>query len=412
VFTAAQLPERFTSDGPRRVFFTAAGAPITPGNFSSTGGVVRQKPEITAADGVSTSLDDFTPFFGTSASAPHAAAIAALALSGNPGATQADVREAFAATALDLVPAGVDARTGHGLLRADRVIEYTGATPQPLVRAQDPALTVPAGDGDPYIEGGETGTLRLPVTNAGDGTATGVSVTVSTGDPPAVVTPRARSYGDLAAGETRTQDYQLALAPGYPLGKPVRLAVRVTFAGVLAPTTAVFTVPTGQPATAAARFAYADRPVEIPDESALGASVTIPVAGIGYAGRLVFSIDGATCTTAVGATTVGLDHTFVADLTATLIAPGGRSARLFQGAGAGGNNLCKVDFDDKAAAPFSSVTSARAPFTGTWRPDEPLADLLADPVDGTWTFRAVDGARLDTGSIRAVSLELTGFVEG
>ena len=50
----------------------------------------------------------------------------ALVLSGNPGATTADVREAFNATALDLAPAGVDARTGHGLLRADSVLDYTG----------------------------------------------------------------------------------------------------------------------------------------------------------------------------------------------------------------------------------------------------------------------------------------------
>jgi peptide/nickel transport system substrate-binding protein len=49
------------------------GTPITPGNYSSAGGAVRQKPQITAADGVSTSLADFTPFFGTSAAAPNAA---------------------------------------------------------------------------------------------------------------------------------------------------------------------------------------------------------------------------------------------------------------------------------------------------------------------------------------------------
>ena len=54
-FTRNQLPERFTSDGPRRVFFQADGTPYTPGNTTSTGGVVRQKPDITAADG---GLDD------------------------------------------------------------------------------------------------------------------------------------------------------------------------------------------------------------------------------------------------------------------------------------------------------------------------------------------------------------------
>ena len=102
MFTAAQLPERFTSDGPRRMFFPAPARS-------------RQKPDITAADGVNTSVTGFKPFFGTSAAAPHAAAIAALVLSGNPGTTDAEVKDAFDATALDLAPAGVRRahRRGH-----------------------------------------------------------------------------------------------------------------------------------------------------------------------------------------------------------------------------------------------------------------------------------------------------------
>jgi len=82
VFTggAANPVETFSSDGPRRVFFEADGSAITPGNFSSTGGELRQKPDIAAADGVSTATPGgfFDPFFGTSAAAPHAAAIAGL----------------------------------------------------------------------------------------------------------------------------------------------------------------------------------------------------------------------------------------------------------------------------------------------------------------------------------------------
>ncbi len=56
------------------------------------------------------------------------------------------------------------------------------------------------------------------------------------------------------------------------------------------------------------------------------------------------------------------------------------------------------------------MTSANEPFTGTWRPADPLAALRAEPVDGTWTFSAYDLARLDTGTIRAVSLHLNGYV--
>ena len=77
---------RFSSDGPRRIFFLGDGTAITLGNFSSTGGAVLQKPDLTAADGVFvTGAGDFPGvFFGTSAAAPNAAAIAALIKSANP----------------------------------------------------------------------------------------------------------------------------------------------------------------------------------------------------------------------------------------------------------------------------------------------------------------------------------------
>ena len=67
-------------------------------------------------------------------------------------------------------------------------------------------------------------------------------------------------------------------------------------------------------------------------------------------------------------------------------------------------------FDDSSPTPFDQVPSGRAPFTGSWRPEDPLASLLAAPVDGDWKFNVEDAARFDTGSIRAVSLHITGFV--
>ena len=411
-FTGAQLPERFTSDGPRRMFFHPDGTPITAGDFSSTGGAVRMKPDITAADGVNTSVDDFAPFFGTSAAAPHAAAIAGLVLSGNPGLTTADVREVFTATALDLTPPGVDVRTGAGIVRADHVLAYTGATPQPLVRAGAPAVTPLTGDGDAFLEPGEAANLALPVTNVGDGTATGVSVTVTTGDAQATVTPRARSYGDVAADATSTRDYRLTLAPDFPRGKRVSLAVRVTFAGRLSPTTATFPLATGQPATTPTTFAYTGAPVPIPDGVPAGVSVTIPVTGIGYASKITFSVDGTNCAANRRDDEVGIDHTWAADLLGTLTGPDGRTVTLMERDGGSGDDLCQTVFDDSATQSFASVPAARAPFTGSWRPAAGrFEDFLLQPVDGDWTFKVADLAARDTGSIRAVSLHVTGFAE-
>ena len=67
---------------------------------------------------------------------------------------------------------------------------------------------------------------------------------------------------------------------------------------------------------------------------------------------------------------------------------------------------------DAAPRAWGSAVPGDAPFSGGWRPESALSDLLAASVDGAWTFRAVDRARADTGSIRAVSLHLTGFVTG
>jgi len=120
-FTGAANPnETFSSDGPRKIFFNPDGTAITPGNFlfSTNGGVTLQKPDISAADGVTTKTPGFNPFFGTSAAAPHAAAIAALILSVQPTWTPEQVRNAIASTALDSMEPGVDRDSGHGVAMA------------------------------------------------------------------------------------------------------------------------------------------------------------------------------------------------------------------------------------------------------------------------------------------------------
>jgi subtilisin family serine protease len=123
--------EIFSSDGPRRIFYQADGTPITPGNFTSSGGMVLQKPDITAADGGATSLQKFRPFFGTSAAAPTAAAIAALLWSYNPSFTPAEIMRILTSTALDIESPGVDEE-------AKRVIEARFAQKQKEEEAEKP----------------------------------------------------------------------------------------------------------------------------------------------------------------------------------------------------------------------------------------------------------------------------------
>jgi subtilisin family serine protease len=121
-FDGSESVETFSSDGPRRVHYLADGTPITPGDYSSTGGELRQKPDIAAADGVSTATPGFNPFFGTSAAAPHAAAIGALMLDLDPTLTPDQVRAVFNATALDIEAPGFDRDSGAGIIMADDVL--------------------------------------------------------------------------------------------------------------------------------------------------------------------------------------------------------------------------------------------------------------------------------------------------
>lgn len=400
--------ERFTSDGPRRIFYNADGSPITPGNYSSSGGEVRQKPDVTGADGVNTSVTGFEIFFGTSAAAPHVAAIAGLVLSGNPGIAPAEVRDALTSTAIDIGAPGVDPRSGHGVVLADRVLSYTGASPQPLAVPEAPKVTPAGGE---YLSPGESATVALPVTNKGDGTAASVSAVLTTSTPGVTVTPRSRSYGDIPRGETVVREFTVAVPATHEVGVPVQFATRVSFAGAQSPKTSTFSVGVGQPSEQTQAFTYSGAPVPIPDNSTVGATVQLPVSGVGRASKIRFSIDGTVCSTSEGSTTVGIDHTYVGDLVGQLTSPTGATAMVFNRSGGNGQNLCQVVFDDTAARAFSTVTSSQAPFTGSWRPANPLETLRGAPVDGTWTFFVRDAAGADVGSIRAVSLLVNGYVQ-
>jgi subtilisin family serine protease len=115
---AANPVQTFSADGPRRIFFHADGTPITPGDFSSSGGTVRQKPDLAAADCVATATPGFSPFCGTSAAAPHAAAIGGLVLSARPWLTPAEVRQILTSATLDIEAPGVDRDSGFGIVEA------------------------------------------------------------------------------------------------------------------------------------------------------------------------------------------------------------------------------------------------------------------------------------------------------
>jgi hypothetical protein len=142
-------PERFSSRGPVKQYF---GPVAGPAPAAATAERVIAKPDLAATDGgVNTFFGvpgaGLWRFFGTSAAAPHAAAVAALMRAANPSASAAQVRAALEASALPVGAFG-PAAVGTGLVDAygavaavalPPTIKLTKA-PEPLSRNRRPTI--------------------------------------------------------------------------------------------------------------------------------------------------------------------------------------------------------------------------------------------------------------------------------
>jgi subtilisin family serine protease len=182
--------ELFSSDGPRRIFFQADGTEITPGDVSATGGLLRQKPDITAADGVSvTGVGVFpSPFFGTSAAAPHAAAIAGLLKSANSSFTPAQIRMALTGSAIDIEGPGVDRDSGAGIIDAFAALQALGVPGFANLELGEFTATENPGDGNGQLDPGESGKIDIQLKNSGVLDATGITATLTTSTPGVTIT--------------------------------------------------------------------------------------------------------------------------------------------------------------------------------------------------------------------------------
>jgi uncharacterized repeat protein (TIGR01451 family) len=417
LFTAANESESFTSDGTRRLILSPTGVELTPGNRTATGGVVRQKPDITAADGVSCAAPGFDPFYGTSAAAPHAAAIAALCQSAVPSITPAALRTALTGTAIDIEAAGVDEDTGAGIVMAQPFLAACGAVPQAFLDDGTPVPAQFVGDGDAAIEPNEIWDLTVPLTNVGGASATAISAVLSTSTPGVTMLQASSTYPDLAptvSGNNATP-YRFSVGAAAACGAVIDFTLTVTYTGGPSPQVFTFSLGTGAPGTPVT-FIYTGPAVPIPDAADLsgtnpGPPVVAPVAVLAFSGNIFdvdVKIDGIVCSATAGSTTVGIDHTFVNDLEITLISPTATAIKVIDNTDGPGNNFCQTALDDESGGPsIQSVVTASAPFTGSFTPNAALSGFDGEAPNGTWNLQAQDFFSQDTGNIRAWSVTLT-----
>ncbi|MEI8242801.1 MAG: Ig-like domain-containing protein [bacterium] len=224
---AANPVESFSSDGLRRIFYHPNGTAITPGNLSSTGGRLLQKPDLAAADGASSALPGFNPFYGTSSAAPHAAAIAGLVWSYDHLLPAATVLYALTNTALDIEAAGVDRDSGVGIVMALPAVRCVVSNSPPVFVAARLRETI--GNGNAAPNPGETIGEWIVWTNRGTVARTGITATLAAPAPGITILQGSSSYPDMPARSSASN----AVPFSYRLAKNIPAGTVLSFTNIL-----------------------------------------------------------------------------------------------------------------------------------------------------------------------------------
>ena len=122
-------------------------------------------------------------------------------------------------------------------------------------------------------------------------------------------------------------------------------------------------------------------------------TIVSSVAATGLGGLVVDKVEAS----------VRLKHTWAGDLRLTLRAPDGTEVLLFNRRGGDKDDLTNTTFADDAP---QTIALATAPFTGRFRPEEPLLLLREHLAEGVWSLRVEDMAAEDGGVLESFRLQL------
>ncbi|MBI1191255.1 MAG: hypothetical protein GC200_11315 [Tepidisphaera sp.] len=295
----------------------------------------------------------------------------------------------------------------------------------------------PNGNRNGGIDPGENNiAVYVQVINNGLLTGTNVRGTLSTVQSGVTVTTPTAFYPNLATNSPQVNltPYIISISPNFACNPTGTINLRLTLTsdqgGTL--TNVPFTFPIGTlPLPIDHVFSFRGPAVPIPDFPGPAATINIPVSGLTDPVTAVkVSFDGSLCTAQQGATTVGIEHSYVSDLQVTLTSPTsgltqGRSVIIMNrpgyvaptsqnplGGDNSGNNFCSTYLEDNAASGLSiqNVTAGDAPFSNHYVPNasfSPFRSLSGNLLNGVWTLSVQDLSGGDTGNVRAFSLIIT-----
>ena len=262
--------------------------------------------------------------------------------------------------------------------------------------------------------------LTVPLINAGSTGATSVSATLTTTTPTATIVGGFSAYPAMPYGQIANNSlpFVFSLAPNHPCGTPVNFTLTVTSSQGSGGSPINFSIPTGSTGGAGAivSFPYVGNPINIPDNNPAGITIPITVSGFGIISDVDFRFDGSACSALINDSGVGLTHSFVGDLIISLTSPQGTTVVLADRpgrtvaptAGSSGNNFCQTNFNDDGNWPsIQAIPASGAPYTGAFKPSQPLSAFDGQNANGIWTLKIADVKAEDIGVFRAGTLRLT-----
>jgi subtilisin-like proprotein convertase family protein len=251
-----------------------------------------------------------------------------------------------------------------------------------LVHDQLTITDVISGDEDNVVEPGEGFTLSERIRNVGSFSVNTISSYLYSHTGFASVSVPSSTYPDLTPGATGTNvsPFTAGFSDQVPCGTSVPLSLSVSSAqgNVSIPVP----IRVGALGTPTARNST-NVPIEIASPGLVESTLEVTEAGL------------------IGDVNVRISelrHTYDEDLRISLIAPDQTRVVLAEYVGGSGDDYLNTVFDDDAP---TSIFEASPPFTGTFRPQEPLALFGGRQAQGVWKLQIQDVYSEDGGTLRA-----------
>jgi autotransporter-associated beta strand protein len=271
----------------------------------------------------------------------------------------------------------------------DVVLMYTNAA------ARMVSASIAGGNGDGSIDLNECNFLNVILTNSTGAILNGVTATLVPKTPGISVMFGTSTYPTMAANAraTNTTPFQFSVGPGFICGTNVDFHLVVQ-----TPANGTFAVPvslvSGSAGTAV-RFNN-NTVTAIPDNGSVD---------------LLMNVSGITTPIKRVVVSLHITHTAASDLDISLIGPDGTIVNLSSDNGGAASDygsdctdVSRTTFNDGG---LTAITSASAPFVGTFRPEQPLSvfhEKFGADVNGVWRLRVADDTAGGLGSVRCWSL--------